>query len=291
MQRVKLACTGSMFRRWNIEEAIESIAKIGYDGMQIMTTRPHAYPSDLDGRARKKLKKILESNNLEVAGLDSVHLGELAHMVKETATRTWPPEGEPLWTSGSLALRYARINYTKQCIDLANELGTNYCLVSSGRPMVHPALAWEYLIDGLKECTEYAAKKEVYIGLELHNDLVAGTPEEAMRAIEEVSSPWLGVNFDVGHMHIAKIPIRESVRKLGKLIKGVHIDDMEWNKHFHLVPGQGEVDLKVFTESLLEIGYEGYICVEVYTEPYRPQEAIKQSLDYVTKLLEEVYGS
>jgi fructoselysine 3-epimerase len=47
--------------------AIEEIARIGYDGIEIGCAAPHAFPDYLNAARRKEIKGMLAANKLELA--------------------------------------------------------------------------------------------------------------------------------------------------------------------------------------------------------------------------------
>src|SRR5215207_6978587 len=52
-----------------IEETIQRIARIGYDGIEIGAAAPHAYPEYLSKERRQQIKKTLEVNNLALSSM------------------------------------------------------------------------------------------------------------------------------------------------------------------------------------------------------------------------------
>jgi protein FrlC len=52
-----------------LSEVIERVAAIGYDGIEIGAASPHAFPDYLDAKQRREIRRILEANNLALAGM------------------------------------------------------------------------------------------------------------------------------------------------------------------------------------------------------------------------------
>ena len=53
--------------RLSLEEIIPRVAKLGYDGIEIMGKRPHLSPLDMDRKKIEKIKELLALNSLEVS--------------------------------------------------------------------------------------------------------------------------------------------------------------------------------------------------------------------------------
>ena len=75
----------------------------------------------------------------------------------------------------------------------------------------------------------------------------------------------------------ASIPdvIRKNADKLGHF----HANDRNSRG-----PGSGEVDYKPIADALKEIGYEGYVSVEVFNYSQGPETIARESLSYLHKI-------
>lgn len=286
---MKIGYQTNGFRRWPIELTIPVLSELGYDGVQIVAARPIVDPKDYTPELRSELRDMLKKYKIEAASIDSIHTIAFKDLLSHDAIRVrFPEESDPLWSSVSSVVRKVRLEHTKTCIDLAADLGSQTVLIAAGEAGVKPDLAYKMIIDGWKAAAKYAAEKKIYLTIELSSSSMINLPDEVLEAIQEVNSPWLGCNFDVLHATVNRVPIEESVKKLGKLIKSVHFSDGLRGKHFHLVPGDGNIDLHKFIETLMSVGFDGYLFMEIYTEPFRPGEAAKRAIEYTRKLLKEV---
>lgn len=275
MLRFKLAYGTNGYRRHPLAEAVKRIAEFGYDGVDLMADRPHAYPMDLDEEARMRIKKLLEDYNLE---LSNVHGGSVKGAF---------PTYEPTFVSPQEEDRAKRIEYTKDCVDLAAFLGAKNVSIVSGKCEAGgpPETAWDWFIEGVTECVDYGRERGVIIALEPEPEFLIETSDEALRALNRVDSAWFGINFDVGHVHYRGESIPKSVEKLGKRIVHVHLEDIKDLKHFHRVPGDGDINFREFIESLGKAGYRGFLTVELYTYAHDPDPAAQRSISYLRELL------
>ena len=79
-------------------------------------------------------------------------------------------------------------------------------------------------------------------------------------------------------------PILRYIRERGIATKMV-ANTLTGKVHFHEIPGKGEIDFKACFEALLNHGFTGYGSVELYHHVDRWQEALTESLAYLTKQL------
>lgn len=94
--------------------------------------------------------------------------------------------------------------------------------------------------------------------------------------IEEVGRDSLGVNLDIGHAAVYGEEPAESVRRCADHITGIHLEDIaggKGGKHYHLIPGEGGIEFEPVFTALEDIGYEGFVTLELYTYPDEPDRA------------------
>src|SRR3989440_1816669 len=106
---IDLAFSTNAFKKNTLEEAIESIARIGYGGVELMADVPHAYPQNMDaeriGRVRDRLKQL----GLSVSNVNAFTLfacGDTYH---------------PTWIEEDRAKRRLRVEHTLRSIGLAKK--------------------------------------------------------------------------------------------------------------------------------------------------------------------------
>ena len=85
------------------------------------------------------------------------------------------------------------------------------------------------------------------------------------RIVEEVSSPHLGLAYDVGHATIAGDPLG-TLRAMGPRLWGVHLHDNDGTEDGHYLPGMGVVPFPAVARGLAEVGFSGTFMLEVYRD-------------------------
>ena len=156
--------------------------------------------------------------------------------------------------------------------------------VASGSvlPGTPPSEAYDYLLESLDELTDYAENVGVDLGIEFEPELLVECTEEVLTLIDDVESDALGVNLDVGHAAVCGEDPAESIRQCAGHITGIHLEDIEGGrggKHYHLIPGEGDLDFEPVFGALDDIGYDGFATFELYTYPDEPDEAARRARD------------
>ena len=114
------------------------------------------------------------------------------------------------------------------------------------------------------------------------------TAEDFEPAMDEV--PDLGLTLDVGHANLSGA-VNKSIaiiEKIGKLIRHVHLHDnlggQSKDDDLHLPIGAGTVDFPAIMTSLVSVGYDGTLTLEVKPEL---QEAGRLSIKDLVKKYQE----
>jgi sugar phosphate isomerase/epimerase len=81
----------------------------------------------------------------------------------------------------------------------------------------------------------------------------------------------------------------DTIRKLGPLIRHVHLEDIAATRvHHHMIPGEGVIDFATTLTALKEIGYNDWVTIELYTCHENPDHAAKLARERVLKIASAV---
>jgi sugar phosphate isomerase/epimerase len=139
----------------------------------------------------------------------------------------------------------------------------------------------EKLTKMFKKAAAEAGKQGVRIADENHIDFDS---DEMLKLIEDVGSPWFGINFDTGNfMRVQDDPV-EAMKKLAKHVFATHVKDLKpmkgvsvKNWHFMATTpvGDGFVDNMALATLLKAANYKGFLAVELdFLHPdYKDEDA------------------
>jgi len=144
-----------------------------------------------------------------------------------------------------------------------------------------------FLRESLEELLEYAEKRSIRIGIEYEPGLLIERCEELLQLIREMKYSQLGANLDLGHSHVLGENPAEVVDTLSPRIFHIHIEDIKARKHYHLIPGTGDMDFVKLFRILDDHNYEGFATVELYTYPHQPEAAARRALSHLQNILAE----
>ena len=274
---MKLSFSTNAFVRFSVPEAIEIIAKTGYSGVEILADIPHLYPFSTTASELAEIVSSLEKNRILAANINA------NTAVGYYGAKFWEPLFEPSLANPEVDARKWRVEFTKKCIDMARFLSCPNVSVTSGRmvPGAKPETSLALLKQSILEIVEYAAGKHVRVGMEYEPGLIVERAEELAGLIREVGAENFGANLDFGHSHIAGEAPSDVTERLASRIFHIHLEDISARKHYHLIPGEGDIDFEDIFRALAGIEYEGFVTVELYTCPENPEQAARKAFDYL----------
>ena len=266
------------FVRFSVFEAVEKIGRLGFRGVEIMCDRPHLYPPDYGEENLTRLKTLIDDQGLKVTNLNSFTL----FAVGDTYL--------PSWIEPQEERREIRIQHTLQCLKVADFFGCKNISVPPGGPVgeISREKAMTLFHLGLERVAPLAQELDIKILVEPEPDLLMENTREFKEFIVDVKSPAIGVNFDIGHFFCAGEDPRVAFEELFEWIGHVHLEDIAPDRvHNHLILGQGAIQFTEIFQTMLRLGYQGDVSLELYPYVDAPEEAGRESLEYLRTLKQQ----
>ncbi len=279
---MRLAFSTNAFVKYSLEAAIQKIAECNYKGVEILADRPHFVPTlKSSWKKVKSLQKLLSRHNIEVSNINANTASIFYKQILQE------PLFEPSLSNPDISKRRWRINYTKRSIDLACEVQSKCVSITSGIPLPDcpPEKGRKLFIESVKRIMDYAEKKGIRVGLEYEPCLLYENTTEVLGLIKEIKSKNFGVNLDLGHVAISEKDPIDSIRKFKNCLWNIHIEDIKDKKHFHLIPGLGDLNFTKIFKTLKEIKYNSFITVELYTYQKQPVYAARKSYVFLNRFI------
>lgn len=235
---------------WTLEEALRLTAEMGFDGLELAAVRPHAWPQDLSRERRRTIRRLVADWDL---ALSAVNPQTLYHNIASPV----PEE------------RTATVRNIVDCLDLATDLECGIVVVNGGwtvRPHSRDE-AWCWAAEGLVAAAREAERRAVILVMENINsqraDVVVSSQDvEAM--VAEVASPSLRPMIDFYHLHLESEDPLLAIKQFGTDLTHVHFLDARRQGRARIIPGLGELPLKEMLVALREVGYKGWLTVEIW---------------------------
>jgi sugar phosphate isomerase/epimerase len=274
---MEFAFSTNAFKKYSLVETINVLSEIGYTGIEILCDVPHAYPKEQSDIEIHEIKQLLKRLDISISNLNAFTL----FAINDTY--------HPSWIEIDPGYRKLRIEHTIDCIKLASKLGAKNISTEPGGPIVNNELSKNQLLklfeDGINQVLDTAEKENVTILIEPEPDLLIENSEQFINFIKNIDSEAVGLNLDVGHFFCVGEDPSRVIHKLSEYIRHVHLEDIcAERRHNHLILGEGAIDISSTLKSLKEIGYDGFITVELYPYQDCPVYAAKQSMKFIKSL-------
>lgn len=269
---MRLSVCNELFEGWGLEKVLMFVSGLGYNGIEIAPFTLADDVRSMDSGERRRLRELFQSYQLEVVGLHWL-------LVSPPGLHILGPDA---------ATRSATMKYMEALIDFNDDIGGRVLVFGSPRqrsvpPGMDPSRAFSIAVQFFKEASRYAEDRGLVIAFEpLARRLTnfVNTVEEAIKLVEAVDSPSFRLVLDVYSMSDEGRPYGEIIRRAGSLLVHFHANDTNG-----LGPGFGDADYRQIISALRDVGYDGYLSVEVFDTSPGPEYIARRSIENLTNFL------
>jgi sugar phosphate isomerase/epimerase len=265
---MKFAICNEIYQGWTLEDTLAHAARLGYAGLEISPFTLANAVTDISGIERQRIRDLAARHAIAIVGLHWL-------LVK--------PEGLYLnHTDASIRERTAK--YFVELVDCCADFGGTIMVVGSPKqrnrlPGVTHAQAWEWTANTFRDAVKRAEDRGVTICFEplapAETNFI-NTAAEAIEFVKPFNSPAFKIIIDVKAMSSEAKPIPQIIREAWPHFAHFHANDKNLKG-----PGFGDVDFRPIAAALREVGYEGYVSVEVFKFEEGPEVIARQSLEYL----------
>jgi sugar phosphate isomerase/epimerase len=268
---MRFAICSEIFEKWSPETMFRYAAKAGYDGVEIAPFTLARYVTDIPAAERARLREQALSAGVAITGI---------HWVLAQA------EGMYL-NHPDAAVRERTSRYVADLVDFCADLGGRVMVVGSPRQRnimegVTADQAWQWAASTFGEGVKRAEDRGVIICFEplapAETNFI-NTAAEAIDFIRQFNSPSMKIILDVKAMCSESKPIPQIIRESWPEIGYFHANDRNMKG-----PGFGDVDFVPIAAALKEVGYNGWVSVEVFKFEEGPEAIATRSLSYLRRV-------
>ncbi len=267
---VRLAICNEVFQGWRLEDVLAFVKELGYDGVEIAPFTLAERAEMVSPEERRKLRRTAERLGLEIVGLHWLLVS--------------PPGLH--WTTPDDTVREQTKAYFKELLRLCGDLGGRIMVVGSPKqrslvPGDTYEAAWERAKSFFADLLPIAEQLGITFCIEAlpgETDFIP-TLAEALRFVREIGHPNLQTMVDVKSACAEGLPLEEAVHMVAPHLRHVHANDAN-----RLGPGMGDTDLAPLAKALREIGYDGFVSVEVFDFSPGAERIARESLTYLRRL-------
>jgi sugar phosphate isomerase/epimerase len=270
---MKFAICNETFQDWPLEKACDLAAECGYTGLEIAPFTLGKYVTEIPAARRREVRKTVEKAGLKVAGLH--------WLLAKT-------EGLHL-TSPDAAVRRKTAAYLGELARFCADLGGRIMVFGSPKqrdlaPGMTRQAGMNLAADVLRAAMPAMDSAGVTVGLEPltpKETNFLNTAADGMELVGLVGSPHCRLHLDCKAMAGAeKEPIPALIHRYHKWLVHFHANDPNRRG-----PGFGALDFRPILKALREVGYGGWVSVEVFDFAPGPERLARQSIRYLRDCL------
>lgn len=240
---------------------------------------------------------------VKAAGFDGIEMDSPGMAVEETrlAIREsgLPVDGTVCsthWqikhTSADASERAQALRDLQQALRDTHAVGGHTTLLVVGHGKDGPEKEiWPRSIENIAKALPLAAELGVYIAIENvwnhflydHQGDSKQTAEKFVKYVDELDSPWVGMQFDIGN-HWKYGDAGAWIRALGKRIVKLDVKGFSRKTNEFTRISEGDIDWADVRQALDEIGYTGWVAAEVNGGDQAELTRIAQEMDLVFEL-------
>jgi hypothetical protein len=268
---MRYAICNETYGDWPFATVCEHAASCGYTGLEIAPFTLAASASAISPVVRAELRCTIA-----YAGLDCVGLHWL--LAKTEGFHVAHPDP---------AVRRRTVGYLGDLARLCADLGGRVLVFGSPKQRsLLPGVSLEQATDHLEEVFS-----RLVPALEATGTVVAIEPlspvetdvlttsAETCRLIERIGSPHVRLHLDVKAMASEVLSIPDIIRGSARHLEHFHANDVNLQG-----PGFGDVDFVPIFQALNEIGYPGWVSVEVFDYAPGVERLSRESIEYMRRI-------
>ena len=276
---MRLAICNELFQDWPLAKAFSYARDAGFEGIEFA---PFTLSDDADVRSISPVHRATLRDQLAAAHQQAVGLHWLLAKT----------EGLYL-TSPDETVRRRTGEYLIELTDLCADLGGTVMVLGSPLqrnllPGVSHEQAMAFAADVIRVAEPTMRERGVILALEplgpAEGDFL-NTAASGIQLAKMVNSPNVRLHLDVKAMSTESQSIPDIIRH-----------SAEWLQHFHandpnlLGPGMGEVDFEPIIAALDEVGYQGWLTVEVFDDSPGIEAICEASVATLRRCLDRIAG-
>lgn len=271
---VKYAICNELFEGQSLDQYLPLVAELGYQGLEVA---PFAFPKHVVEMTEDEARAI--GDRIRAEGLEVVGMHWL--LARSQGLHINGPDR---------AARDRSVDYMTKLIRRCGDMGGTVMVFGSPAQRqvaegVSEEQAWYWGANFFKRVAPVAEEEGIRICIEPLGRADTNfiySKDDGVRMVEAVSHPSVALHLDVKAMADEGRPIADIVREARPYLGHFHVNDGM------LGPGMGPIDYHPILQALRDIGYDGWLSVEVFDFSPGPERIARESIDYLKRVEQDI---
>jgi sugar phosphate isomerase/epimerase len=268
---MKFAICNEIFQGWKLDEAMTFAKTAGYDAIEIAPFTIANNVTKISATQRKEIHETAEKIGIEISGIHWV-------LVQAEGFHVTHPDA---------SVRERTAKYFSELVDFCADIGGKFIVVGSPKQRnlmdgVSHEQAWVFATEIFREPVVRAEQRAVTLCFEplapTETNFI-NTAEEAIRFTQQFDSAHFKIILDVKAMCSEAKPVTQIICESWPYFAYFHANDRNLKG-----PGFGDVDFKPIFATLKEVGYDGFVSVEVFKFEEGAEIIATKSIKYLKRV-------
>jgi len=268
---MKFGICNEIFQNWKLEDAMAFAKMAGYDGIEIAPFTIAKYVTEILPAQRTEIKATAARIGIAITGIHWV-------LVQAEGMYVTHPDA---------AIRAKTQQYFVDLVNFCGDIGGKRIIVGSPKQRnlmegVTYQQAWDWALEVFRPAVKRAEERDIVICFEplapAETNFI-NTAEDGIKFTKELNSPAFKIIIDVKAMCSESKPIPQIIRESTPNFAYFHANDANLKG-----PGFGDVDFKPIAAALKEVGYDGWVSVEVFKFEEGAEVIATKSIEYLKKV-------
>ena len=267
---MKFGICNEIFQDWKLEDAMAFAKEAGYDGIEIAPFTLTKYVTDVSRADRTRIREMAARIGIEITGIHWV-------LVQADGMYLNHPDA---------AVRERSGKYFCDLVNFCADLGGKIIVVGSPKQRnvaegVTFEQAWQWATETFRDSVKLAEQRGITICFEPlapSETNFVNTAADGIRFARQFNSAAMKIILDVKAMFSETKPIPQIIRESRGEFAYFHANDRNLKG-----PGFGDVDFIPIADALKDVGYDGYVSVEVFTFEEGAKVIANKSIQYLKR--------
>jgi sugar phosphate isomerase/epimerase len=268
---MRFGICNEIFKDWKLEDAMAFARKTGYDAIEIAPFTLAQYVTEVPPARRAEIRESARRAGIVISGIHWV-------LVQTEGFHLTHPDAE---------IRERTSHYYVELVNFCADLGGTHLINGSPKQRnLQEGLTVEQGREWAREVLQPAVNVAEDRGVTICFEPLApsetnfiNTAAEAIAFAREFDSPAMSVILDVKAMNSEGRPVPEIIRSSRGGFSYFHANDVNLKG-----PGFGDVDFRPIAAALRDVGYDGYVSVEVFKFEEGAEVIATRSLEYLKRV-------
>jgi sugar phosphate isomerase/epimerase len=268
---VKPAICNEIFQDWKLEDVVSYSTRTGYAGIEIAPFTLANSVNDISKEERRRIRDLAARYGVEIVGLHWL-------LAKPEGLHVNHPDS---------SVRASTAGYLCDLVNFCADVGGGLMVVGSPKqrhvlPGVSVEQARLWTIQTLRDAVKRAEDRAVTICIEPLSPTETNfinTAADAIEFAQQFQSSRVRIILDAKAMCSEAKPIPQIIRDSWPHFAHFHANDrnLRW-------PGSGDVDFVPIATALKEVGYSGFVSVEVFKFDEGAETIAVKSMEYLKRV-------